>query len=130
MSNRQLVRYPLTAKTTTGNFATLFCQDFRNAVFQLHSIAASDQVIKFVISNQENKPDFTAASSATNLWSYAQAIDLNDGTAIVGTTGYTFVGIADKAFEVNTNAQTWVGVLITTGTAGAIAGVADLADNW
>jgi len=117
MSNRQLVRYPLTAKTTTGLFSSLFCQDFRNAVYQINSIAASDQVIKFVISNQQTQPDFTAASSATNLWSYAQAIDLNDGSAITGSTGYTFSGVSNKAFEVNTNAQTWVGVLITTGTA-------------
>jgi len=130
MSNRQLVRYPLTAKTTTGLFSSLFCQDFRNAVYQINSIAASDQVIKFVISNQQTQPDFTAASSATNLWSYAQAIDLNDGSAITGSTGYTFSGVSNKAFEVNTNAQTWVGVLITTGTAWAIAWVANLTDNW
>lgn len=129
-SGRQVVSYDIGTQTTSAGVAkTIYARDFRNAIFDVVSAASADQVIKFVASKQEDKPDFNSAVSATNRWQYVQAIDLNNGNPIDGTTGYTFAGVESKQFELNLNGEYWVGLYLVSGSAGSINSKVLLTDN-
>lgn len=88
-------------------------------------------VIKFVCSMQEAKPDFTAASSATNLWTYAQEVNLNDGSSVTGSTGITISGETSIAGEINENNSgiMWIGAIVSSYSAGSATGVYTLSNN-
>lgn len=118
-----------TQSTVAGVAKTISARDFRNAIFDVISATGANQVIKFVASKQETAPDFNSAASATNRWQYVQAIDLNDGSPITGTTGYTFSGVQSKQFELNLNGEFWVGLYLVSGTTGSIDSNIMLTDN-
>ena len=65
---------------------TIFSKDFRNVIFDVISATSANQVIKFVASKQESKPDFNSAVSTTNRWQYVQVIDLSTGNPVDGST--------------------------------------------
>lgn len=130
MSQRQSIRYDIgTQSTTAGTLKAILSRDFRNAVFDFISTAGSDQKIQFVASKSENKPDFDAAISDTNRWQYIQAIDLDTGTPVNWTTWYTFAWAQSKQFELNLNADWWVGVKLISWTTGSISSWIMLTDN-
>tara|TARA_R110000868_G_scaffold178700_1_gene418509 strand:+ start:3601 stop:3900 length:300 start_codon:yes stop_codon:yes gene_type:complete len=85
--------------------------------------------IKFVKSNQEDAPDFTAAVSATNLWTYCDVIDLADQSSIDGATGVTISGAGSKSYEYNINGALWFGIVCTAYTSGTISGNSLLTNN-
>lgn len=91
-TNQQLYTIPVTSANGLVGGITLPAKGFRNVGFQFYAPALSDFVVKFAISMQEAKPDFTAASSATNLWTYAQEVNLATGNFVAGATGITFSG--------------------------------------
>lgn len=93
------------------------------------SATSANQVIKFVASKQETAPDFNSAVTTTNRWQYVQAIDLNSGAPKDGTTGYTFSGVESKQFELNLNAEFWVGLYLVSGSTGSIDSNVMLTDN-
>lgn len=76
------------------------------------------------------EPDFNAASSPSNPWTYAQLVDLDTGDFYDGSTGYSFTGSAEvKRFEINTNAFDFATVNITSYTDGEITATARLFNN-
>lgn len=87
LSNQQTYTIPTTSANGLLGGKNIPCQGFRNVDFQLTCPTLSDFTIKFVCSMQEAAVDFTSASSATNLWSYAQEVNLNDGSTVTGSTG-------------------------------------------
>lgn len=130
MSQRQSIWYDIGTQSTVATVAkAILARDFRNAVFDVISTAGADQKIQFVASKSETEPDFNSAVSATNRWQYVQAIDLNTGTPISGTTWYTFSWAESKQFELNLNADWWVGVKLVSGTTGSISTRIMLTDN-
>lgn len=129
-SGRQVVTYTIGAQTTSAGVSkTVYARDFRNAIFDVVSAASSNQVIKFVASKQESRPDFGSAVSATNRWQYVQAIDLANGNPVDAATGYTFSGVESKQFELNLNGEYWVGLYLVSGSAGSIDSNVMLTDN-
>jgi len=130
MSQRQVVKYDIGEQSTTAWVVkTILARDFRNAVFDVISTAWADQKIQFVASKSENKPDFDAAVSTTNRWQYIQAIDLDTGTPVNWTTWYTFSWAESKQFELNLNADWWVGLKLISWTTGSINSWVMLTDN-
>lgn len=97
------------------NFAS-----FRDVELQL-ATAGFSGVVKVVGSNADTAPDFSASASASNPWSYIQTIDQIDGSSIAGGTGISYTtDTSVKNIEANTNAFKWVGIILSSVTAGAI----------
>jgi len=130
MAIRQVVNYDIwTQNTTAGVAKTIFSKDFRNVIFDVISATSANQVIKFVASKQESKPDFNSAVSTTNRWQYVQVIDLSTGNPVDGSTWYTFSWVESKQFELNLNGENWVGLYLASGSAGSINSAVILTDN-
>lgn len=93
---------------------------FRNVELQIATTAFSG-TIKIVGSNADTAPDFSAAASAANPWSFLQSIDQIDGSSIAGGTGITYTtDTSVKNLETNTNAFKWIGVVVSNFAAGTI----------
>lgn len=73
-------------------------------------------------SDQVAEPDFAAPVSATNLIEYVEVVDLNDGSAIDGTTGVTISSTTLRSFEYNNNTAKWVGIIVNTYATGNLTG--------
>lgn len=125
--------YPISTTSANGLLGaiTLSVKEFRNVQFQLYTATLSDYTLKFVMSMQEAAPDFTAASSGTNLWSYVQEVNLATGNFIPGATGIVVVGESTIAGEINANATgaIWIGILLSSYSAGSVRGVYSLSTN-
>lgn len=103
------------ANSVAQNFVS-----FRNVEIQIATSGFSG-VIKLVGSNADTAPDFSQAASASNPWSYIQAIDQIDGSSIAGGTGISYTtDTSIKNLEANTNAFKWIGVITSSYTAGSI----------
>ena len=69
----------------------------------------------------KTKPDFSAASSPTNQWTYIQVKNRDTDTAVNGATGITYTGTDGTLMElVNVDALEWVGATISSWTAGKV----------
>ena len=131
LSNQQIYKISATSANWLVGWITLLSQGFRSAGFQFYTPVGSSFVIKFVCSMQETKPDFTAASSATNMWSYIQEVNLNDWSAVTGATWITVNGETSYAWELNANNSgiIWVGAILSSYSAGSITWVYALSNN-
>lgn len=110
----------LDAKAANGIGSAMLVDDFRNIEATLTTSGSAAGVINFQISNQETKPDFTAAASPTNIWTYAQAVDLADQSTVAGATGITLSGTdTTRTLEININAARWFCVILSSWTVGA-----------
>ncbi len=111
----------LYAKAATGIGAPQFVQDQHDIVVSLDTTGSTNATIKFQGSLQETMPDFNASQSPTNQWAYIQMVDLNDGSAINGSTGIALSGTdANRMLEANTNGLRWFNAVVTAYVAGAI----------
>lgn len=109
------------AKAATGSTIAYLVQDFQHVFLTSSTASSANYTMKFQISNQPTTPDFSAAASPSNQWSYVQVKDLITNSAIDGATGISAAGSdATRIFEVNTNGQKWFGATITAYSAGAI----------
>lgn len=97
-------------------------EHYRNICFQLYSSGSANFTVKFAISFSRECPDFGAAASATNVWSYVQVKDLQaPGTGINGSTGITYSGTDSvTSCEVNTDFVRWFCPIITAQSAGHV----------
>lgn len=101
--------------STPQNFVS-----FRDVELQLATTGFTG-VIKFVGSNADAAPDFSAAASAANPWSYVATVDQIDGSSIAGGTGISYTtDTSVKNIEANSNAFKWFGVVISGYSAGSI----------
>lgn len=95
-------------------------QSFRNVELQLAQVAFSG-TLKFVGSNADAAPDFSAAASASNPWDYIQCIDQIDGSSIAGGTGVVSVTVTSvRNLEANINGFKWIGAIISSYSAGSV----------
>ena len=107
-----------------------FVDGFRHIELELNSDeATNDFVVKIAVSDQEEMPNFNAAVSETNRWSYAQIKDLADGSSVNGATGITVSGTINRLFEINSNKIRWVCPIISSYTAGDLTSLINLADE-
>lgn len=80
---------------------------------------SAEWTIKIQGSFSYEQPDFSQSASADNQWSYISVRNLDDGTNTDGTTGISLEGTESVAsYLVNTPWLRWLGVTITTYTAG------------
>lgn len=82
-----------TAKSTTGSTSATLVQDRQNIFLTLASSGSANCTIKIQISYQDTAPNFSAAASPTNQWSYAQIKLATTAAAIDWTTGITLAGV-------------------------------------
>lgn len=94
MSHRKNVKYTvLEDAAANGAGKTINCTDFRHCIVTVDTAAASDMTIKFQGSvadpsdNPAEGPDFEAAQSDTNQWSFVQLKNHENGDAVTGSTG-------------------------------------------
>ena len=106
-----------TAKAADGVGLSLFVRDFKNVVVDLITAAlagGSSVTLKLQGAIGDSCPDFSAAASVSNPWSFIQGIDLNDGLAKDGSTGFTIAGVDDfKKIEFNVNGLDWVNIQLS-----------------
>ncbi len=110
----------LSAAAASTQSSAALVTSFRDIEFEISQVGFSG-TIKFVGSNYDGVPDFSAAASVTNPWDYIQTIDQIDGSSIAGGTGIVSVTItSERNLEANTNGMKWVGVKISNVTAGSV----------
>jgi len=109
-----------------------FAGDHRNVVLSFDTDGGGDaaMTVKCVGSIQKDPPDFAAPQAADNQYEYIDMIDLQDGSALDGDTGFIVAAADDhRMFEVNINGLRWIAVIPIAGTAGEITVNARLFNN-
>lgn len=131
LTNTQVYSIPLTNANWILGWITLSTKWFRNIDFQLYCPVGSSFTIKFVISMQEEKPNFLAAQSASNLWSYVQEVDLNNWTPYDWTTWITISWETTLTGEINANnwASCWIWAIISSYSAWSASWVYTISNN-
>lgn len=132
MSLKNTADYPLWTLDAANEFTPMVLStDFRNAIFTLTAADSASCTIKFYQSNADQRPNLWAAVSATNIYSTVQVINLEDGQGIQWDTGVVYAWSSDgvHTYEMNTNANKWIGCIMTARTAGSVKIDVALADN-
>jgi hypothetical protein len=109
-----------------------FADDHRNVVLSFDTDGGGDaaMTVKCVGSIQKDPPDFAAPQAADNQYEFIDMIDLQDGAALDGDTGFVVAAADDhRMFEVNINGLRWITVIPVAGTAGEITVNARLFNN-
>jgi hypothetical protein len=107
-------------------------RDFRTAVLAFDTDGGGDAAftVKMVGSIAKDIPDFADSQSPSNQYDFLDAIDLEDGAATPGDTGFVVATADDnRQYEVNINGIKWLSVLPTAGTAGELTVTARLFTN-
>ncbi len=136
ISGRQVLHYTvLDAKAATGVGVTIPVRDFRNCVIAIGTASSANLTVKckgaVALANSDyTAPDFSAAQTVANNWSYVQMVDLNDGTPVTGSTGFVAAGTdAFKLYEVNVNGLDFITLDVTARSAGSVTATAQLSTN-
>lgn len=106
------------AKATSGKGKAFYCKDYQNLVLTINTALLTDGTVKIQKAISQAEPNWAAAASPTNRWSYVQVADENTGSTINGDTGVTPAGKIDKSYNVETNGATWINVITSGQTAG------------
>lgn len=77
------------AKAATGTTAATLIQDWQNVFITFSSTDTANFTMKFQVSYQDTAPDFSAAASPTNQWSYVQVALATTKAAVDWATGIT-----------------------------------------
>ena len=110
-----------TAKGATGTGTTFACADFQHIGLCLSSSGSAAFTVKIQVSNSDTAPDFSAAASNTNRWSYAQVKNLDTNAATDGSTGIAFTNDGVVNYELNLNGAKNICATITAYTQGAVS---------
>lgn len=93
--------------------------DYEQMFLTLATDNNAEWTIKIQGSFSVEAPDFSQSADADNQWSYISVRDLEDGTNTDGTTWISLEGTDTVAsYLVNTPWLRWLGVTISTYTAG------------
>jgi len=105
------------AVSANGVSAAFFVRDWKNITFDIGTLSfttGSTVTIKAQGAVGDTKPDFSAAATLANPWTYIQIVDVNTGIAKDGSTGVTIAGADDlDKYEFNTNGLDWVSLELT-----------------
>lgn len=112
----------LTAAAATGYGTPELVENYDHVSLILAASGTGAGTIKVQASLQDAKPDFTAAASPTNLWTYIQVKDLITNSAIDGGTGVVFAADGVKHLEVNTFGIRWINLQVSAYTSGLLNG--------
>lgn len=110
----------LNAAAASVTSSAINMASFRNIEVQVSQVAFSG-TLKFVGSNADTAPDFSAAATAANPWDYVQTVDQIDGSTIAGGTGIVSVTVTSvRNLEINSNGFKWIAVIASSVTAGSV----------
>lgn len=136
MSFRSVRHYKIfDAQATTGTSNTIDVRDFRNAVVKIGTASSANLTVKCqwaVASSATDTtpPTFSSAQSVANHWDYVQMVDLEDGSAIDGDTGFVVAGTDDfRQFEININSLDYLAFTVTARSAGSVTIEVVVTDN-
>ena len=101
---------------------TSLIEDYRHAVLDF-IFAGFTGTIKVKVSNQELPPDFAAAVTPTNYWSFINLVGRDDGGAtITGTTGIITTALTGfRSYAVNSDAVRHIAVDVEVRSAGTVS---------
>ena len=109
------------AKGATGTGTAHKMESYDRIFFRFGTASSANLTVKFQMSMSNDKPDFSAAQSATNHWDYVDVIDAQDGGSVDGDTGVALTGTDDfRLFEVNSGTARWICATITARSAGTL----------
>ena len=122
------------AQAATGTSTlVLNVTDFRDVVLSFATASSASFTVKIqgaigVIGTSNGAgqgeiiaPTFSSSASATNAWDYIQAVNLNTGVPVNGSTGIVYTGTDSVSlYEVNTNALDFLTVTVTAYSAGTL----------
>ena len=112
----------LNAQAANGVGDTFQVSEFRHVTGYIATASSADLTVKIQASMEEQKPDFSAAASATNVWDYIFAWNYNTATGVGGTsgdTGFVFTGTDSvEQFEINFNGVNWINFEVSSYVAG------------
>lgn len=113
-----------------GKGVPMKVEDFRHLMLHIATAGTATLTVKVQGSIADDAPDFTAASSVANPWSYVQIKDYLDASAIDGGTGVSAAGSdVSRLFEVNTNGLVWLNVIVTAFTGGTVTALAKVIND-
>lgn len=92
----------------TGFGVPMNVENFDHVALTIAGDGTASFTIKVKASQQDAKPDFTAAASPTNQWQYIQLRYLLDQSAVAGGTGVVLASNGVELYEVNTNGIRWI----------------------
>jgi hypothetical protein len=127
---RQSARYTvLSAKAANGVGNNVNVSDFQHVIIALASPAASTFTVKVqgALENPvpssvgvPNVPDFSAAASNTNHWTFVNSFNLDDNSNVAGSTGHA-VSAAQmvRTVKVNTSGLDWLNLQVSGLSAGS-----------
>jgi len=107
----------------------IFVRDHRHIELYVNTDGGGDAALtcKFQMSggdsiaNPYDCPDFSASQSPANEWDYVEVIDLQNGAAVDGDTGFVVATADDnRRFEVNSNGGSWLNAIISGWSAGEV----------
>jgi hypothetical protein len=104
--------------------------DYRNIILELNTTDSAAVTIKVKGSSSKEAPNFSNAASPTNIWSYVQIKNINNGDSINGSTGIALTGTdINGQYEINTNGLSWVTLELSDFSAGKAQVIATGYDN-
>lgn len=109
------------AVAATGEGKWVNVKDYKHIILMVGTASSANLTAKVVGSILKETPDSTASQSVANHYDFLEVIDLEDGAAIDGDTGFVAAGTDDfRLFEINVNAIEWINVRVTARSAGSI----------
>lgn len=119
------------AKAATGVSPVFDCAGFSNVIVAVTGAVNSTLTFKFQGSlgasvTSQAAPDFSAAQSATNMWDYVSAYDLQDPSAVItGDTGVTLDNLTvaqnTRMYIVNVAAIRYFSLQVSAYTDGSLS---------
>ena len=117
----------LAAQGATGTGTTLDVRAYHDLTLRVSAAATTTLAYKIqgaVASATGTAPDFSAAQTATNHWTYLGSYDLDPATLVVGATGYSLanptVAASCKLLTVNVDLVDFINVTVTSWTSGNV----------
>ncbi len=127
MAFRSVQHYQIfNAKATTGTSSVIDVRDFRNCVVKIGTATSANLTVKAQwavasASTTTTPPTFSSAQSVSNHWDYIQMVDLQNGAAVDGDTGFVVTGTDDfRQFEINVNSLDYIAFTVTARSAGSV----------
>lgn len=105
-------------------------EDYRHGVLDVITTGFTG-TLKVKVSNQKDMPDFSAAVTPTNLWTYMDLVGRDDGgSTTVGSTGIVHTTETSVlSYAINADAIRWIAVDVTARAAGSVSALLSGATN-
>lgn len=117
----------LAAQGAAGTGTTLDVRAYHYVTLRVVAAATTTLTYKIqgaIASTTGSAPDFSAAQTATNHWTYLGSYDLDPATLTVGATGYSLanpsVAASCKLLTVNVDLVDFINVTVTSWTSGSL----------